>query len=202
MSDLVRYQLERFCLDFVREPYLCYTEHGQHALFYARLWEALPTRERTLLWNQRQVARLQKEYPTASALGKPQRQHWDIALLRSPAEHAKEPGYDYLRLDSVVEFGMNEAKEHLADDLQRLSHTDANVDHPFAVHLHRLSRSGDVFSGRDWSASSTRLASRDELAELSGQFPEVGIIFAVADSSGTHEEGAWRLKAGECAQIR
>jgi len=63
-------------------------------------------------------------------LGKPQRQHWDIALIQSPPQHnhfSNISTYDYLKLAAVVEFGLNENIVHLQDDIERLSHARANV---------------------------------------------------------------------------
>jgi len=78
---VVRKTVVDFCKDFIQDPYLCYTEHGQHALFYTMLYNALPPDQRTATWEGRSICLLQKEYPTAGKLGKPTRQHWDIALL-------------------------------------------------------------------------------------------------------------------------
>ena len=38
--DSVRSTAKEFCLEFVQNPYLCYTEHGLHARFYAMLYNA------------------------------------------------------------------------------------------------------------------------------------------------------------------
>lgn len=95
----------------------------------------------------------------------PQRQHWDIAVLGSPPETIIEGqgAYDYLRLDAVVEFGMNEGKEHLVDDIERLSHTKANLKQGFAVHLYRISKPGFRLSGRDWSPKSKQILTPENI---------------------------------------
>ena len=62
ISEVIEQTLKEFCLDFLRNPYLCYTEHGLHALFYARLYIALPPADRYLTLDERQVCVLQKEY--------------------------------------------------------------------------------------------------------------------------------------------
>jgi hypothetical protein len=77
--DLTRATIIAFCRDFLSRPYLCYTEHGLHALFFSRLYDALPSEERYTYCNDRQLCVLQKEYPTATKLGKSKRQHWDIS---------------------------------------------------------------------------------------------------------------------------
>ena len=38
---------------------------------------------------------------------------------------------------------MNEAKEHLVDDIKRLEHVDLNSPHKFIVHFYRLSNAGN-----------------------------------------------------------
>ena len=85
MKKTVEDTIEKFCAEFVTHPYICYTEHGQHARFYSHLYGALPEKRRYVDWKQKKVCSLQKEYPTAGALGKTRRQHWDIALIKSPA---------------------------------------------------------------------------------------------------------------------
>ena len=57
-------------------------------------------------------------------------------------------------LDAVIEFSMNESKELLVDDIERLSHVEANLTQDFAVQLYRLSKPGYRLSGRDWSPKS------------------------------------------------
>jgi hypothetical protein len=85
------------------------------------LFNVMLEQQRYLTWNNQKVCVLQKEYPTAGKLGKPQRQHWDIAVLKNPPESLETKNtYDYLKLFAAIEFGMNEAKEHLEDDIERL----------------------------------------------------------------------------------
>src|SRR3990172_10326972 len=121
VNDKVTETIQKFICEFIERPYLCYTEHGQNARFYQMLFEALDPSQRYLTCMGQKVCAIQKEYPTAGNLGKPQRQHWDIAIIKAPAESApeKKPTYDYLKLEAIVEFGMNEAKAHLEDDIKR-----------------------------------------------------------------------------------
>lgn len=153
----------QFCKEFIDNPYNCYTEHGQHALFYAMLKKnyeqnSIQTDHSYNEIGKGNVSIIQKEYPTFDDLGKPRRQNWDIALIKTPFEpgvdkigSVKEPPYDYLQLDAVVEFGLNENIEHLVDDFLRVSHPLANTDNGYIVHLYRLSGAGKQNSGRDWS---------------------------------------------------
>lgn len=190
MKDRVNDVILRFCGEFVKDPYLCYTEHGIHALFFQRLYDALPEEERYFIWNDQRVCVLQKEYPTACDLGKPKRSNWDISLIRTPPETLSEKNpYDYFRLDTVVEFGLNEAGDHLKDDIQRLAHAGSNVDNKYCVHLYRFS---EGISGRDWSIRSKRILSLKEIMEMvSGT--AVTVYLAVADATDTFERGMWKI---------
>jgi len=196
--ETVRHMARQFCLEFIERPYLCYTEHGQHALFYTRLYNALPPTQRYTTWYDHKVCVVQKEYPTAGDLNKPQRQHWDIAVIKTPPEsQATGPAgsYDYLRLAAVVEFGMNESIDHLQDDIDRLSHADANVDQGLVIHLHRLSKPGAKLSERDWSAASKRIVSKESVVQVSLGKP-VEIYYAMYDSTGRYPSGVWVICDG------
>ncbi len=48
IEPLISETLEDFCLEFVKRPYLSYTEHGIHAQYYRSLLEAIPETERSL----------------------------------------------------------------------------------------------------------------------------------------------------------
>ena len=195
--ETVREVLHEFCSRFVEDPYLCYTEHGWHAFFYTLLYNALPVRERYTTWQGHKMCVVQKEYPTAGALGKPKRQHWDIAVISSPPQSAKaEPSsYDYLRLAAAVEFGMNEPEEHLLDDIERLCHPEANLEHGFIVHLYRLSQAGAKISERDWSSESKQVLALEQVAGLAAGKP-VEVFYALGDSTCKHGCGAWVIRDG------
>jgi len=204
----VRQVVQQFCLEFLENPYLCYTEHGLHALFFTRLYQALPDYQRYTCWEGQRVSVLQKEYPSAHPLGKPKRQGWDIALIKTPPESSAgtgKPAYDYLRLAAVVEFGLNEAVENLEDDLQRLCHDAANVDHGFLVHLYRLSESGSLFSGRDWPANSARILSVDEVADVAKGTNTTGkpieIFYGLYDRTGRYLSGIWWITRDEIRRL-
>ncbi len=199
LISTVQQALEEFVLNFIERPYLAYTEHGLHALFFTALFNRLPPQDLYTEWGGREVCVIQKEYPTACALGKPQRQHWDIAVLKTPAESACD-SYDYLKLAAVVEFGMNEAEPHLLDDLERLSHPGANVDHAFAVHLYRLSRPGAPFSGRDWSAKSARIVTPERIAKLT-EDKTITAYYALHDDTGKYPTAAYRIQNGSASRL-
>ena len=203
--DLVRQTVVEFCVELTRAPYLCCTEHGQHALFHTMLYNALPEEQRFATWYGNKVCVIQKEYSTAGNLGKSRRQHWDIAVIKTPPEsiEGKPQAYDYLKLAAVVEFGMNEAKKHLVDDIERLSHPEANVMQGFAVHLYRLSEPGAPFSRRDWSANSKRILTPEEVGQLAqlAEDEPVEIYYAMHDSTGKHCSGVWSIKQGVIAQV-
>ena len=202
-SEKVRVVAADFCAEFVKNPYLCYTEHGLHALFYTKLYNALTPEERYTEWADHRVCVIQKEYPTARSLGKPRRQNWDIAVIKTPPESlpGSQPSYDYLRLAAVVELGMNEAQEHFEDDLSRLCHPDANVENGFIIHLYRISGpKGQEISGRDWSPNSTRILTCEEIAELA-EGKAVEVFYSLADNTGTHPSGAWSITDGNIQRI-
>jgi hypothetical protein len=202
MIETIRKTIVEFCKDFVSHPYLCYTEQGQHALFYTMLYNVIPEEQRYVTFKNQKVCVLQKEYPTAGKLGKPQRQHWDIAILNSNPEsiHDKSRSYDSLNLFAVIEFGMNESREHLRDDIERLCHNEANLENGFIIHLYRLSESGNRFSNRDWSSKSPRIMTTEDIRQLSVRKP-VEIYMAVTDSTRIYSPGVWRIKNGAVLEI-
>jgi hypothetical protein len=163
--------IEKFIRDFAESPYDCYTEHGQHALFFTKLYNALPEDKRYHMievapGHKERVCTIQKEYRTKVDLGKKRRQNWDIAVIKEPDCHVQN-NYDYLPLSAIVEFGMNEGLDHLVDDFLRVSHPEANADHRYIVHLYRLSGASDKISGRDWSANARDIKKRfKEIKEL------------------------------------
>lgn len=202
--DLVRQTIIQFCAGFIEDPYLCYTEHGQHALFYTMLYNALPEERRYTTFRGKRMCVIQKEYPTASNLGKSRRQHWDVSVIETPpvSVAAGPQAYDYLRLAAAVEFGMNASEEHLADDVERLSHPEANVGQGFAVHLYRLSEPGALFSKRDRSPNSARILTPEEVGELS-KGTSVEILYGMFDGTRTrrHRQGAWLVMRGEVSLL-
>jgi hypothetical protein len=95
---------------------------------------------------------------------------------------------------------MNEAEEHLVDDIERLSHHDANLEHGFVVHLHRLSEPGAMFSNRDWSPNSPRIITWDQIVWLTIDKP-VEVFYGLYDSTGQHPSGVWIIKDGNVEDI-
>jgi hypothetical protein len=201
--ETVRQIARQFCLEFIQCPYLCYTEHGLHARFYTMLYNALPADQRYTTWHNHKVCVIQKEYPTAGPLGKPQRQNWDIALIKTPPQSLADgiaSSYDFLRLAAVVEVGMNEAEEHLRDDLERLSHPDANVDQGYIIHLYRLSKPGAPLSDRDRSSASRRIVSKERVAEIAAGKP-IEVFYGLYDSTRKYAPGAWHIKEGTIVPV-
>jgi hypothetical protein len=140
----------------------------------------------------------------AANLGKPRRQHWDIAMIKTPPESRvsdRALSYGYLKLTAAVEFGMNEAEEHLIEDIERLCHPDSNVEQGFIIHLYRLSRPGGRCSNRDWSSRSRLILSKEDVAELARNQP-VGVYCGIHDGAGKCASGAWPLNHGEIDSLR
>jgi hypothetical protein len=200
--EIVRGTIVRFCQEFLEDPYLCYTERGQHSLFYTMLFNALPEDQRYATFKDRKVCVLQNEYPTAGRLDKPQRQHWDIALLQTPFEPVarKTPAYDHLRLAAAVEFGMNVDLEHLKEDIRRLSHQQVHVRQGFVVHLYRLSPPGKLFSDRDATPRYGCVHTLREVAELA-QSADVEIYHGMVDASEVYEQGLWRIRGQSVQRV-
>jgi len=200
--EKVRQISKQFALEFIDNPYLCYTEHGLHARFYMMLYNALSAEERYFNWGDKKVCVIQKEYPTAGHLDRSRRQNWDIAVIKAPPQSIKKQhSYDYLRLAAVIEFGLNEPKEHLISDIERISHADANVDQGFIVHLYRLSEPGAQVSGRDWSSNSHRILSIERVANLVAERP-IEILYGMYDFTKRYPTGLWVINKGEISQLK
>lgn len=205
IEKFVKKAIEEFCIEYVMKPYLCYTEHGHHARFYLTLYNMLPQSERYFVYNGEEVCVIQKEYPTAHNLDKSRRQNWDIAVLKRPVSSGEkgEPGYDYLPLNSVVEFGLNAGKEHLVEDIRRLCHKNSNVTHKFIVHLYRISTSGNLISGRDWSEKSKRILSLDEITDVvTGYACDSLLVYVgIHDKTFPNKNGVWAISKSGRQQV-
>lgn len=199
--EQIRRTLTDFCKEFLSRPYLCYTEHGLHALFFSRLYNALPAQSRYTDCNGLELCVIQKEYPTAHNLGKSRRQHWDISLIKTPVVPPDRPNaFDYLPLSAVVEFGLNCPSDHLADDITRLCHPEANVAHRFVVHLYRLSGVTNKLSGRDWAPESNILCSKDSVRVVLRNRP-VEVFYGVVDATGANPSGLWVITGYGIEQV-
>ena len=118
-------------------------------------------------------------------------------MLKTPPQSiAKdtEPPYDYLKLAAALEFGMNENRQHLQDDIDRLYHEDAGSDLGIVVHLYRLSEPGEQFSGRDWSAGSSRILTVEDVADMVHGKP-VEVYYGLHDRTGRYENCVWLIDA-------
>ena len=220
IRDLVDREIRKFCFDFVERPYLCYTEHGIHALFYHQLYMAIERdgRNPVVRWSGPDICAVQKEYATATNLGKSKRQTWDISVIKDPAkpipdtETMKVTEYDSLRLAAVVEFGLNEPWKHLKGDLERLDDDGANMDHGFAVHLYRIGRTSrrNLSPGSRELRGCTRSIIEDKAEEgLLPKESKITIYYAVSNpqklSSKKGQEpwepGVWKLVDGEMKKM-
>ena len=209
--EIVRQITKQFCLDSVKHPYLCYTEHRLHALLFTQLYNALPDDQRYELWDGHEVCLIQKEYLTAHDLDKSKRQHWDLAVIKTPPESLPEgdhPAYDSLRLAAAIEAGLNEPAAHLREDIRRLSHEKANLEQGLVLHLYRLAEPGKRVSGRDWSYNSPRIVTVEQAKEIleeqaakAAGDQEVEILYAVAGEAGKHERGVWLIRRGETTRL-
>jgi hypothetical protein len=161
-DEIVNETLEALTKEFIANPYLCYTEQGLHAMFFCMLFNRLPLEERYEQLGDKKVSVIQKEYPTFHKLKDSRRGHWDIAVLERPLISMKFPAYDFLKVNSAVEFGLNESIRHLKEDIKRLTAIESNVPNKFLAHFYRLSESE---SQRDWNPRSKRIVTHEEVSE-------------------------------------
>jgi hypothetical protein len=190
--------LIEFCKEFVENPYLCYTEHGLHALFFTRLYNALPSRLRDLEFAEHSMCAIQKEYPTHDKLIRPRRQNWDISVIRSPIVNpGGKKAYDHLPLAAVVEFSLNYGKDHVRDDIERLAHLKSNVGLRLVAHLYRLSEAATRISRRDKSPHSTKIYRKEDIQPLLHN-KKVIVYYGIYDQRVDGDTGLWRLTTGKC----
>ena len=195
MINIARNVASSFTAEFVQHPYLCYTEHGQHAYFYQLLYDSIPADQRLTTFKGQKVCVIQKEYPTPTNLGKSQRQHWDISIIKSPTETLSPESipYDFLRLDVVIEFGMNADLDHLPEDIRRMTHESSNIGNMIAIHLYRLGEAADKLSRRDISQNSALIATFEQCIEWVGD-NSIDLYYAVYNPNGTSQ--AWHYRDG------
>jgi len=191
INRIVEKTIEGFCFEFLARPYLCYTEHGLHALFYASLVGNIPEKKRLVRVGDKDIHVVQKEYPMVDKQGRSKRAHWDIAVLDDVQTSNRQRWYDTLGLNSAIEFGLNESIDHLRRDVQRLSHEESGMKRGYIVHLHRFSR---FVTRRDWirkHARAATTASIDSILRKEGR--NVTAYFVVVDGVTGMRGGPWRL---------
>ena len=195
--------VEAFCREFVKYPYLCYTEHGIHARFLLQLYTELPEHGRYAEWDGNRVCVVQKEYPTAASLGKPRRQHWDVAVLRTPLEC---PG-DRLTTTPIVRLPPARDGGRVRAELRRrsprrgrarLCHRASNVDDPVIVHLYRFSTGRSHVRPRHLAPGRPAFV-RSPPSPSSRPSTRLDVYYGVADSTETYPSGLWRITAGDAA---
>jgi hypothetical protein len=170
INEIVADTIERFCEEFVENPYLCYTEHGFHALLFHELFEGLSKHGVDLyrpfkteeMGKEEMVCLLQKEYRGLRKFSRREQEesretcaHWDIALFdpslerRTGSSILKLPVYDSFKLHSVIELGFNNEPGHLDLDIERLDRERRGIRH---MHILNLCRIGSrKVSVRNWT---------------------------------------------------
>lgn len=201
MGRLVERAAEGFCKQFLRSPYLCYTEHGLQALFFYDLMSMLPEGRRFSEWKGKKVCVVQRQYRTPDNLGRSTAQHWDLVALRTPLESLppRKTCYDFLGLSAIVEFGLNPVREHLVDDIDRLAHGSVSADRKFIIHLYRLSAPGKRFSERDLTPKSSQIVKvkqAQECLDARRKDPGITIFYGMSDLTGVFGSQLWRLEWG------
>jgi hypothetical protein len=109
----------------------------------------------------------------------------------------KSSDYDFLKVDSAVEFGLNESLRHLDGDVKRLDGKDSNVAHKFIAHFYRLS---DAESLRDWNPRSKRIVSSEEVAK---RVEGTGIVayYAIVDRTRNQRQ-ALKITDGRVQELQ
>ena len=196
LATLTQNTLVDFCRDFIVHPYRCYTEHGLHALFFTKLYNAMPEATRYPDVDGRKMCVIQKEYPTDNSIGRSRRQHWDIAVIKTPV--VLPPcvrAYDHLRLSAVVEFGMNVGRIHLEDDIDRLSDKGANVELPLAAHFYRFSPTSARVSRRDWASNAKRRFGPQDIQSMFPPESRAIVYFGVVGDTAPYPAALWCVTA-------
>ena len=206
IEELVEDTIESFCFDFIESPYLCYTEHGLHALFYHRLLTDLSINERCIEVdgkgsNRKRICMVQKEYPMAEKRKKDsKRAHWDIAVLNSEQKVDSKKWYDRLKLNSVEEFGLNEKMDHVSDDISRICFNQHNgsIQNGFVVHLYRFSKS---ISGRDWQNRHKGYALPGDIRKKIGRKQNLVAYWLFIDGETGKKRGPFRIDCRGCRRV-
>ena len=93
-------------------------------------------------------------------------------------------------MDCVVEFGLNERKTHLENDIRRLSDPRSRVDQGYVVNLYRLSR---FITERDWVNLRNDRATIDFIHKYLGKVRNVVGYYALCDDKTGEKDGPWRI---------
>ena len=81
---------------------------------------------------------------------------------------------------------MNANKDHLKEDIRRLSHQNSYVEYKYIVHLYRISGPKPKVSNRNWSPRSKQILTPDDIFNLVKE-TDINIYFGVADITSNHE---------------
>ena len=144
----------------------------------------------------------QKEHPTTHHLDRSRRQHWDVAVIKTPIEVPTcNQSYDHLRLGAVIEFGMNVGRDHLIDDISRLSDRRANLDFPLIAHFYRFSEAANRFSRRDWSPKAMSLCRAETIQDMLRPSSPVIVYDGVADTTKPTLTGLLKVTADAIVKL-
>ena len=201
MEELVEDTIRSFCLEFLDNPYLCYTEHGLHALFYHQLMNNIPKNRRYIKPDGKRICVVQKEYPMAEKRkADSKRAHWDIAILSPKQVVDGKKWYDRLKLNSVVEFGLNEKKDHAIDDINRIDYNQRNgsIQNGFIVHFYRYSKS---MTRRDWQNRHKGYARPSDLQKKIRRKQNILAYWLLIDGETGKKKGPWKIDYRGCHKV-
>jgi hypothetical protein len=96
---------------------------------------------------------------------------------------------------------MNADKDHLEEDIRRLSHPNSYVENKYIVHLYRISGPKPKVSNRDWTPRSKKILTLDDVFNLI-KGTDIEIYFGVTDITDTHESGLWLINKKGITKIK
>ena len=213
IRDVVERTIDEFCLLFYEHPYLEYNESGVHALFFHLLSENLFKNDIPLSSYyvygdiSEQVSLVQKEYRMFGKCDKTKAASWDVCALsvplRSSIDITKEnerklPPYDYLEINSIVEFGLKANLQHLEDDIRRLTHNECRAIGKFIVHLERFS---DHFSGRDYPFTSRQEFPTEDIMKNFTKDNDIKIYYVRTNKIDKSKQWVWKFYKGEMINL-
>jgi hypothetical protein len=206
---VVEETIDDFCIFFFKNPYVEYSEHGIHALFFHQLYENFNSNEipRYGHYLNEQVCLIQKEYRMSGKCGGTKAAHWDVCVLKEPLESRNDTNiqiksrpnsYDFLEINSIIEFGLKANLSHLNNDVDRLCHPECKARGKFIVHLERFS---DSFSQRDFPLNSkNELPTKAQMIDLTKN-NNVIIYYVRTNKNNKNDQRMWKFVNGNLTDL-
>jgi hypothetical protein len=87
---------------------------------------------------------------------------------------------------------MNASRDHLQEDIRRLTHKEANLDIGFAIHFSRICEPGKGMSRRDCSSASKEICTLEQAQEIQRSGTAI-VYYVMSDPTGVHQSGFWEV---------